>query len=101
MKILVVKIHFEMDRNIKMENAALHLIYKWADKVFPSGYTIYRTKGVWHGKARDSFTIERYDENLKLAKDEKFLKEIKKLAKTIKQKEIIVTSFIADMTIIK
>ncbi|MGC8533334.1 MAG: hypothetical protein ACP5MV_01745 [Candidatus Parvarchaeum sp.] len=101
MKILVLKIHFEMDRNIKREEEALRVIYKWADKVFPSGYTVYKTKGVWNGKARDSFTVERYDRNIKLAKDREFIKEVKILAESLKQKEIIVTSFTADMTIVK
>lgn len=101
MKILVLKIHFEMDRNIKREEEALRIIYKWADKVFPSGYTVYKTKGVWNGKARDSFTVERYDRKIKLAKDKEFIKEVKVLAESLKQKEIIVTSFTADMTIVK
>ena len=101
MKILVVKIHFEMDRNVKRESAALQIIYKWADKVFPSGYTVYKTKGVWNGKARDSFTIERYEKDVKLAKSKEFSKEIKALAEKLKQKEIIVTYFTADMTIVK
>ncbi|MCL4376150.1 hypothetical protein M1558_01510 [Candidatus Parvarchaeota archaeon] len=101
MKILVIKIHFEMDGNVRRESAALRRIYEWANKIFPSGYTIYKTKGVWGGKSGDSFTIERYDKNIKLARDKEFLKEIKKLAENLKQMEIIVTYFTADMTIVK
>ena len=101
MKIQVIKIHFEMNRDIKRESAALRIIYKWADKVFPSGYTVYKTKGVWDGKAGDSFTIERYEKNIKFAKNRRFLNELKNLAEDLKQKEIIVTSFTADMGIVK
>ncbi|MCL4398770.1 MAG: hypothetical protein M1322_03980 [Candidatus Parvarchaeota archaeon] len=97
MKTLVVKIHFEMDKNIKRESAAMRKIYEWADNIFPSGYTVYKTKGVWKGKARESFTIERYEKNMKFARNPRFLKEVKKLAKDLNQKEIIVTTFTADM----
>ena len=101
MKTLVIKIHFEMDRNVKRESAALRIIYEWGNKIFPSGYTVYKTKGVWNGKARDSFTIERYEKNIKLVKDKKFLKEVKTLAENLKQKEIIITYFTADISIVK
>lgn len=101
MKILVIKIHFEMDRDTRRESLALHRIYKWADEIFKSGYTVYKTKGVWNGKATDSFTIERYDKNLKLAEDKNFLKEVRKLKEGLNQEEIIITKFIADMNIIK
>ncbi|EEZ93017.1 MAG: hypothetical protein BJBARM4_0408 [Candidatus Parvarchaeum acidiphilum ARMAN-4] len=101
MKTLVIKIHFEMDRNTKKESASLHKIYKWADEIFKSGYTIYKTKGVWNGKATDSFTIERYEKNLKLAEDKNFIKKLKRLKEELKQEEIIITKFIADMDIIK
>ena len=101
MKVLVIKIHFEMDRDIKIESEALRIIYEWANKVFPSGYTIYKTKGVWNGKVGDSFTIERYEKDIKLVKNKQFLREIKNLAKNLKQKEIIMTSFTANMTIVK
>ncbi len=97
MRILVIKIHFEMDRGTKGEDAALHRIYKWANEVFPSGYTIYKTKGVWRGKARESFTVERYDRDLGLAKDARFITKVRKLAKNLKQTEILITSFEADM----
>ncbi len=101
MKTLVIRIHFEMNRNVKRESAALRIIYKWADNVFPSGYTVYKTKGVWNGKTGDSFTIERYEKDIGLTKNKQFLKEVKNLAEDLKQKEIIVTSFTADMGIVK
>ena len=101
MKTLVIRIHFEMKRNIKRESSSLRIIYKWANRVFPSGYTVYKTKGVWNGKAGDSFTVERYEKDVKLAKNKKFLKEVKNLAEDLKQKEIIVTYFTADMVIVK
>ncbi len=101
MKILVIKIHFEMNRDVKRESAALRIIYEWANKIFPSGYTVYKTKGVWNGKAGDSFTIERYEKDITLAKNKQFLKKVKILAKNLKQEEIIVTSFTANMTVVK
>ena len=97
MKALALKIYFEMVDNSKKEAVDLKKIRSWADKVFPSGYTIYLTKGVWKGKTRDSFTIERYDKNLKLLKDKAFLGKIKELASHLKQEEILLTGYIVKM----
>ncbi len=101
MKVLDIKIHFEMHKTFKNEKAALKIIRGWADEVFPSGYTIYLTKGIWKGKSSDSFTIERYDTRLNLLRDKSFLKKVKILANKLKQEEIIVNAFKTDLETIK
>ena len=96
MKTLVIKIHIETPENAEEEAEALEQIYKWADENFPSGYTVYKTNGVWEGKTRQSFAIEKYENDLGLAQDEKFIESIKVLGKKLKQKEVLITYFVAE-----
>ncbi len=101
MKTLALKLHFEIDNSIKGNKHAIKIIKLWADSVFKSGYTVYITKGIWKGKVSNSFTVERYDKNLKLINDRKFLEKVRELAEMLKQKEIIITAYKTDIKTVK
>lgn len=96
MKMAAIKIHIETSGKPDMEKEDLKTLYAWANSQFPSGYTIYKTKGFWEKKSKESFVIERYDKDLRLHRNQKLLSSIKSLAKKLGQREVIITRYVVD-----
>jgi hypothetical protein len=100
MNIIVIKIHLELP-DLDKEDLWKKTIYTWADERFESGYTVYETEGAWNGAKGRGFTIERYDQNLKLTEDRGFIKSLKELGKKLKQEEILLTTYTAESESVK
>jgi hypothetical protein len=69
-------------------------IGKWADKVFPNGYTLLRSEGFYNGVSEDSVIISVLsDKDLALERD------IKQLRNELKQDSVLLAKYFVDLEV--
>jgi hypothetical protein len=90
-----IEIFIGSDNNTrKIGKNYLERIRKWADKVFPNGYTLLRSKGFYNGVSEDSVIISVLsDKDLALERD------IKQLRNELKQDSVLLAKYFVDLEV--
>jgi hypothetical protein len=90
-----IEIFIGSDNNTrKIGKNYLERIRKWADKVFPNGYTLLRSKGFYNGVSEDSVIISVLsDKDLALEQD------IKQLRNELKQDSVLLAKYFVDLEV--
>jgi hypothetical protein len=90
-----IEIFIGSDNNTrKIGKNYLERIRKWANKVFPNGYTLLRSKGFYNGVSEDSVIISVLsDKDLVLEQD------IKQLRNELKQDSVLLAKYFVDLEV--
>jgi hypothetical protein len=90
-----IEIFIGSDNNTrKIGKNYLERIRKWANKVFPNGYTLLRSKDFYNGVSEDSVIISVLsDKDLVLEQD------IKQLRNELKQDSVLLAKYFVDLEV--